>query len=181
MKVVTSQPKQLSKSTIEYINELVYSTWPESPTASLSTKEKIKAFFQRNPGKLCHMVYDGKELIAYSESAPRKIVIALQDFEVMALSCVCVNPKYRGKGLGALIVRAAFDRVDKGEFSVSLFQTGVPEFYTKLDCKHVENQFIDSTNPKEPEKNPFWDDHVMIYPKHFLWPTGRVDILGKGF
>ncbi len=180
MELINSSPKDLTKSQIVAINQLMDSTWPENATQT-SEEDKVKEFYDRFPAKTCHCVYEDKVLIGYAESFPIHIKIVNKEADILGIGSVCVNPDFRGKGLGAKLVKAAFDRIDNDEYPLCLFQTAVPDFYSKLNCKLIDNQFINSKNSKSPKANPFWDDHVMIYPSTFLWPSGVIDLLRPGF
>lgn len=180
MELVNYSPKDLSNRQIVSINALTDSTWPDNATQS-SEEEKINEFHARFPKKTCHCVFEDKELIGYAESFPIHIKIVNKEADVLGIGEVCVNPDYRGKGLGAMLVNSAFSRIDKDEYPLCIFQTGVPEFYRKLGCKLIKNKIINSKNSEAPDANPFWDEYAMIYPSTFLWPTGTIDLLGPGF
>lgn len=180
MELINYSPKDLSKSQIVSINTLTENTWPENATQS-SEEEKVNEFRARFPKKTCHCVFEGKELIGYAESFPIHIKIVNKEADVMGIGAVCVNPEYRGKGLGALLVNSAFSRVDNNEYPLCIFQTGVSHFYLKLGCKIITNKIINSRNAEAPNANPFWDEYTMIYPTTFLWPSGIIDLLGPGF
>lgn len=126
----------------------------------------------------------GEELAAVSMVFPRQIRTTQGPLRVMALAGVCTAPERRGQGLGAAVVRAAFDLVDSGMFSVSLFQTPVIEFYAKLGARKVTNRFVNSLwKPGDPHSatHPWWDPDVMIYPASAEWPEGEIDLLGAGY
>ena len=99
----------------------------------------------------------------------------------MALSGVCVATTHRGRGLGEAVSRKALDRVDRGDFSLSLFQTPVPAFYARMGARKVDNRFVNSTHAPDPEAYPWIAEHVMIYPKHYPWPDGVIDINGPSY
>ena len=99
----------------------------------------------------------------------------------MALSGVCVLPSYQGKGLGAEIARRTFGRIHGDEFDVSLFQTTIPAFYTKLGAALVTNKFVNSRNKTHPDANPWHDEWAMIYPRGYSWPQGPIDLNGPGY
>ena len=104
-----------------------------------------------------------------------------REVEVMGIGDVCVYPEFRGKGLGASIVKSAFARIDANQYPFCIFQTGVPRFYEKLGCKVIENKIINSNNQEDPNANPFWEEYAMIYPATFLWSSGTIDLLRPGF
>lgn len=178
---VTSIPVELVEtSAMEEVNELTDLTWPNTKPSHFNSEIRIQDFINRNPNKTCHFIYFEEELIGYAESFPRLIKVDKQEITVLGLGAVCVLPKFKGNGLGSLLVRAAFERVDKQEFVVALFQTGVPRFYEKLNCKAINNKIINSLG-ENPDNNPFWDPYVMIYPRQFIGFQSEIDLLGPGF
>lgn len=181
MKIECLSSEELSDIQIKAINALTDATWPETIPKKTEWPERKAAFLKRNLGKQCHFIYHKDKLAAYAESFGRKVNLDNTPFTLMGIGAVCVDKAYRGLGLGAKIVKKCFERIDQGDYEVCLFQTGVPGFYKKLNCRLVHNAFIDSTHPTEPKKNPFWDEYTMIYPKDFNWPNGSVDLLGAGY
>jgi len=103
--------------------------------------------------------------------------------DALALAMVASDAKLRGAGLGAAVVRAAFRRVDAGNFPVCLYQTsfGVEPFYERLGACRVENPIVNSLSSEDPGANPFWDDVVMRYPASAPWRDGVVDLRGAGY
>lgn len=126
----------------------------------------------------------GEDLVALAMAFAREIQTGRGALRVMALAGVCCTPEWRGQGWGAAVVRAAFAEVDRGAFGLSLFQTGVPDFYRKIGAREVNNRFVNS-RWREGDRGavdaPWWDSHVMIYPAAFPWPTGEIDLLGTGY
>ena len=51
----------------------------------------------------------------------------------------------------------------------------------KLGARCVSNRFVNSTNTEAPEANPWWDEHVMIFPDTYDWPDGTIDLPGPGY
>ena len=80
-----------------------------------------------------------------------------------------------------MIARSAFERVDSQLFPISLFQTGVPNFYLKLGARVIDNRFVNSKNKAAPNENPWWDTSVMIYPSSYEWTEGTIDLNGSGY
>ena len=78
-------------------------------------------------------------------------------------------------------IEEAMQRVDQGEFPVSLFQTPKPGFYEKLGARKVNNRFVNSKNEQDPEADPWPAEHVMIYPTPYPWPEGVIDLNGPGY
>ncbi|MGB0141162.1 MAG: GNAT family N-acetyltransferase, partial [bacterium] len=100
---------------------------------------------------------------------------------VLGLGGLNVHPGWRRQGFGRVIVEAVFKRIDGGEYPFCLFQTGIPHFYEKLGCRLIENKFVNSNDPVDPSRSPFWDEYAMIYPATAVWPSGTVDLLRKGY
>jgi GNAT superfamily N-acetyltransferase len=121
-----------------------------------------------------------QQILAGARIAPRRVRIGGDSRVVLALASVFSHPEYRGRGYGRVVTRAALERVDAGDFEVALFQTPVPEFYQRLNCRLITNPII---NSRALNRNicPFWQDHAMIYPANFPWPEGELDLLGPGW
>jgi hypothetical protein len=110
-----------------------------------------------------------------------------QEVRVLALAHVASHPDTRGHGLGLQVVGAAMKRVDDDPtIAASLFQTGVPKFYTsKLGAVEISHGVVNSTGEGSDEKRRkgFWDPHVMLYPASAAgaWPKGAIDLMGPGY
>lgn len=110
-----------------------------------------------------------------------------QEVRVLALAHVASHPDTRGHGLGLQVVGAAMKRVDDDpSIAASLFQTGVPKFYTsKLGATEISNEIMNSTGEGSDEKRRkgFWDPHVILYPASAVeaWPEGAIDLMGPGY
>lgn len=172
---------QVSESLMLKAEELIRATWPEAHPAEATTDQILADFKARTPNKVCHFILEEDQVIGYAESFPRTINTVEGKRTILGLGAVCVDTAQRGRGLGALVVKQAFERLPENDTDVCLFQTGVPQFYEKLNCRLIDNQIVNSLNTEDPEANPFWDDYIMIYPKQNHWPTGKVDLLGKGY
>ena len=121
-------------------------------------------------------------VIGHVEISPRTVGTAAGELTVAAIAGVCTEPSVRGRGLGARLVRAAFQLIDDGTFSFALFQNYSDKrvFYEKLGARMIDNRFVNSL-AAEPDKNPFWADVAMIYPSTKPWPTGDIDLRGPGY
>lgn len=129
-----------------------------------------------------YVIWKGRNVIAHARTFVRQLFVGDEPLSVLALAAVCSDPDMRGQGLGVLVTKAAFQRVNQpGWPQVSLFQTPVPDFYKKLDCRLVENQFVNRRNIADPNANPWRDPHVMIYPSVFAWQTEVVDMNGPDY
>ena len=181
---------ELSREQVRAVVSLLKSIWPgEDKTLD----EMIDAFFKatqrrqkehrsdQGAGPLRFVIWQDNQAIAHANTFERTIVTAMGSMSVMALSGVCVALAHRGKGLGAAISRKAFERVDQGDFPVSLFQTPAPGFYEKMGARNVNNPFVNSRNTQDPDASPWHDVQVMIYPKQYRWPDGVVDLNGSGY
>lgn len=182
----------LSMDEIVAVVSLLNTVWPSE---DMTLPELVEAFPEvrrrhRLSGSegarpsLRHLVWDSGELIAHALTFERRVSPGdehRREITVMALSGVCVAPSHRGKGLGAKVVRRAFERVDSGEFPVSLFQTDLPSFYHRLGAKVVGNRFVNATSEVDPNANPWNDQWIMIYPEAYKWPDGAIDLNGPGY
>ena len=128
------------------------------------------------------VIWDSGKAIAHAKTFARIVSVEGRSFPVLALATVCSDPDLRGHGLGKIITLKAFEQVGREDSpSVSLFQTPVPGFYEKLNCRLVTNRFVNPANKAAPEANPWRDDYVMIYPAEFDWPEGVVDLGGPDY
>ncbi len=168
------------------LNELA---WPDKEKNS--EDEKVQAVlndFKEPVGPLTqrHRVFcimgPRKKILAKASIFPRLIGTPDGDMVIMALASVTSAPRRRGEGLGAKVVRAAFQQVDLGHFPLALFQTTTPvkPFYEKLGARKVTNKFI-NTQGEDTDANPWWDPEIMIYPADANWPEGTIDLKGKGY
>lgn len=166
-------PEGLSKA----INILQRNTWPEAIWEP--ENGEIPAYLEVRPGTQAFVATD-EQLLGYAEIFPRIMYSDHKPMEVWGLASVCVAKESQGLGIGRKVVEACFKAVDQAH-SVCLFQTTVPGFYEKLNCRKVENRIVNNTDPTNPETNPFWDEHIMIYPATFDWPAGTIDLNGRGY
>ncbi len=185
--MTTHRDHELTETQAREIIRLVASVWPPSPepeddrVASFLSRAGNLAREKNGEKALRYVVWDGDRAVANGKTFSRIINTGKGPLEVLALSCVCVVPERRGEGLGKAIVAEAFRRVDRGEFSVSLFQTGVRDFYEKLDGRVVENRFCNRLDKNDPEGSPWKEPYAMIYPDTYDWPDGTIDINGPRY
>ena len=123
---------------------LIDKTWPNSTGIEQSQEKRRHEFQHKEPEKQCHIMFDQEKVIGYAETYERTVFAGELDLRLLALASVCVDEKYRGQEVGKNLIRFAFGRVRHLEFPVCLFQTNVPEFYKKYDCREVHNKFYDS-------------------------------------
>ena len=161
---------------------LVNGIWPSEDK---TIQEMVLDLLTRSPKIDCdsvrYVIWDGDQAVVHARTFARRILTPEGAIEEMALAGVCVHPNCRGGGLGAMIARSAFERVDNQLFPISLFQTGVPDFYLKLGARVIDNRFVNSKNKAAPNENPWWDTHVMIYPSSYGWTEGTIDLNGPGY
>lgn len=179
----------LSSDEVFEIVSLLNRVWPK-PDATVA--ELVRAFPEaqryrrvaepeaREPA-MRHLIREEAGLIAHALTFERTILSEEGEVRLMALSGVCVMPSHRGQGLGRDIARDSLARVDRGDFPVALFQTGVPAFYRALGAEVIRNRFCDSRNRIAPDANPWNDEWIMIYPGEYKWPRGVVDLNGPGY
>lgn len=161
----------------EAINSLQQATWPEAIWEP--ENDEIPAYLEKRPGTRAFIAMDDR-LLGYAEIFPRTMYTDNGGLEVWGLASVCVAKASQGLGIGRKIVEACFAQVDAAR-GVCLFQTTLPGFYQKLNCRLVNNKFVNRTDTKSPNENPFWDEYIMIYPSGFHWPSGTIDLNGRGY
>lgn len=169
----------LGEAEIRQIVQLEQRVWPEEATVDELVARYRQASRERRDRQEFR-VLEADRLLAHAECFVRRMTSGERAFEVGCLAGVCVLPERRGDGLGAAVVRAVFDTVDAAAFDVVLFQTQVPAFYRRLGARPVDNRFTNG-HAEAPDANPWWDDHVMIFPGEADWPDGPIDLAGPGY
>lgn len=163
---------------------LVYTVFP-SRTESLDEQVERAVVSEDRGFRDVFVIWEAGVALANAMVFRRTIATMDGPLDVMALAAVCSAPERRGKGLGRLVVAEAFREVDTGAYPVSLFQTGVPNFYEKLGARLVDNGFVNSRyNPTDKHGSPdapWWEPYAMIYPATYDWPSGEIDLLGAGY
>ncbi len=177
--------EELSELDCLGIMSIINAIWPrgEKTTAELAADmyKGIRAGHIK-PDSIHYLVRNETgAVIGHANGHGREIMTADGKITILAICGVCVIPEYRKFGVGALMVRAAFERVDDGIFPLSLFQTSVPGFYEKLGAKQVTNKFVNSLNADAPDAIPWWDPNIMVYPAKRKWSEEAVDLLGPGW
>lgn len=127
------------------------------------------------------VVWDQEEPVAHAGYFCREIYTQAGSIFVGALTGVCVRKSHRGKGLGRRVVKAYFDQIDQGVFSVGLWQTEVPDFYARLGARIISNPFFNSQNSENPHADPWPGEVKMIYPPDYPWPEGVIDLNGHAY
>lgn len=172
-----------TREQVRSIVDLLNRVWPD-PRRGVG--ELVEDFIRRSrlPERAPNervVIWEGTRPLALADSYGRRIITSAGELEVQALNSVCVDPDFRGLGLGREAVLAAFARIGRGDFPLALFQTGVPQFYEKLGARRVSNRFINRRHPEDPRANPWWEANVMIYPGNAPWPEGVIDLNGNGY
>ena len=180
----------LSRAQVRAIVSLTNSIWPNKTKTLDDLTDAILHAAQahrRDPPidpevtPLRFVIWEDDRAIAHAKTFKRTIITPDGPLPVMALGGVCVAATHRGRGLGAAISRKAFERVQQGTFPLALFQTTVPAFYDRLGARTVDNRFVNSRNRQDPLASPWQDVSVMIYPNHYPWPGGMIDLNGPGY
>jgi GNAT superfamily N-acetyltransferase len=180
------------------IATLLYKVWPQSTRSFEERLERVASdwigyrgpdsvrprYFVIWEAPLPHASSPWQQPVAIASAlaAPRTIRTTGGELTILALARVCTAPERRGEGLGARVVRAAFQMVDQGVFPFALFQTtpGVHAFYEKLGACVVTNKIINSRGD-DPHACPFWSEVILRYPSEADWPAGTIDLLGPGY
>ncbi len=174
------------------VGNLLASVWPRPDRGPVERAEQVMRVGRDYDGPasqepISFIVWQEDEVVAHALTFGRTVQTSGGGLTVMGLAMVAADPACRGQGLGAGIVKAAFERVDSGVFPFALFQTSneVQSFYERLGCQRVENRIVNSLSEGDPGENPFWDDLVMRYPSQQTggdaWPTGDIDLCGRGY
>ena len=183
--VSTYKDFELTKNQIIAIITLLNSVWPyKDKTISEVTNNWISEITQSEEAENYNthfVIWVTITAIAHAKIFSLEIYTKNGSIKIAALASVCVSPNYRNKGLGEIVTKSAFDYAKQSSFPASLFQTAIPEFYKKLGSKMVNNKFINSKNEKDPQKNPFWDKCIMIYPAEYNWSESIIDLNGQGY
>ncbi len=178
--LIHSKCTELSDDQILKIDLLIETIWPEESTAG-DNKTKIQSFHKQNKTAEVLLIESGDQLIGHTKIYPRTIFAGNKFIEVTALGGVCVLDEFRKYGLGKLMVNEVFKLIDNKEHPVCLFQTTIPGFYKKLGARIINNRFFNSKNTIQPQKSPWHDPNIMIYPADTSWPDCDLDLNGPEF
>ncbi len=179
MNLLIKDRKDLSLSEVERMMELIFSIWPpdDGKTDIEKIIERHKNLQPKSFDKVIRF-FLGNELIGHTAIFNREIGIETEKHEILALAGVCVRSGHRGKNLGKKLVKKAFEFVDGSQFNCSIFQTSVPKFYEKLECKQIQNTFINKKSKIDVNVNPWRDPYVMVYPKTYDLGNHIIDLNG---
>ncbi len=168
------------------IGTLIDQVWPKpTMTAEGRAAQQLglgQQYLGSNESPRSLVVVEQGRVVAHAAMLPRWIGTEHGEVLVGGLSRVCTEPAARGRGLGELLVRSAFDLVDAGTFEFALFQLSerVRGFYERLGAVPVENRIVNSL-AAEANAEAFWDELVMRYPAGSDWPSGEIDLRGPGW
>lgn len=142
--------------------------------------DEFRLLTKRRNNRTILLVESAGRIISHAEVFERRLSFAKDRITVGCLAGVCVAPAHRNNGIGTKISVEALRIATRANKRVALFQTNIPEFYKRLGCRIVSNEFIDSTR-EDRNRSPWWQPHVMIFPSKFNWPEDRVEMNGSGF
>jgi predicted N-acetyltransferase YhbS len=187
MPVETWDARFFTPAQAKAIGELINQVWPKPNMTAEDRAAQAIALGRQHRGRAeppprAIVVIEGGRVVAHASLFPRTIAAERGTMLIGGLARVCTDVTMRGRGLGELVVRAAFDLVDAGEFPFALFQTNsrVQAFYEKFGAVPVENRIVNSL-AEDATANPFWDEVVMRYPADGHWPAGTIDLRGPGY
>ena len=179
--VHTYLPSEITERELRAVCKLVWQTWTWKDSleeAFAEFKSNTLESARKGEGRQRFIVWEGDQVVAHAAIFSREVHTKHGTLRLGALTGVCAHADYRGHRLGSRVVRAAFDLVDQGEFSVILWQTTVPKFYEKLGARIVDNTWVNSHNAENPKADPWPDELKMIYPADYAWPDGQIDLNG---
>lgn len=163
---------------------LLWQIWPGQNSfeeALAKFKKNVPLYARGRSDGHRFAIWEGERVIAHANIFAREVYTERGSIRLGALSAVCTHPEFRNQGLGAQVVRAAFDLIDDSTFPVSLWMTTVPGFYEKLGARIVENPWINCQNTENPTADPWPDEQKMIYPAGYDWPAGQIDLNGPPY
>ncbi len=187
MQIETLDARTLTDAEARAIGELLAIVWPNPEKSAEFRMQQMLDMGRGYTGSNAQaprsfVIREAGKVIAHSAILPRTIATSTGDMTIAGLARVCADPDQRGRGLGAIIAKAALAVIDSGAFSCSLFQTSpaVRPFYEKLGACVVENPIVNSLG-EDPKASPFNDEVIMRYPGGGEWPEGEIDLRGPGY
>jgi predicted N-acetyltransferase YhbS len=163
------------------IAKLYAATWENDATDDFPAKaEHIKQTALDTPAMQYVLTLEGDALVAAGSSFAREIIAGDVRHTALAMAGVAVAEPLRGRGLGKQVVRELLGRVDDGTYPFAIFQTDVPRFYEKLNCRVLANRIVNSL-ADDPQARPFWSSHAICYPAAFPLGKDTIDLLGPGY
>jgi len=179
MSINIKDRKELTTREVKDVLELLISVWPPQ-NGTPDIENMIKGYKSENQNSFHKVLlnYNNEELVGHTEIFNRDIIIDSERIQILALAGVCVKLSFRGKNIGLELVKKSFEFVDSGNFNFSIFQTNMPDFYKKLNCKQINNIFINSKNTDNVNMNPWRNPYVMIYPDTYEIGNKAIDLNG---
>lgn len=178
-------PEQLSDRQRLALVDLFLHTWPKADASNEEVIARFDPSAQRETDTKINLqrfiIWDNEVAVAHTGIFTREIHTARGPLQVGALSGVCTRREYQGRGYGAATVSAAFELVTQEMYPVALWMTTVPGFYEKLGARLVQNTWVNRQNPETPTADPWPDEVKMIYPAHYPWPEGPIDLNGPAY
>ncbi len=163
------------------IATLYAATWENDATDDFAAKvEYLKKHAAETPAMQYVLTLEDDQLLAAGNSFAREITVGDVHYTALAMAGVAVAQPLRGNGLGKQVVGELLGRVDNGEYPFAIFQTDVPGFYKKLNCRVLDNRIVNSL-ADDPGARPFWSSHAICYPAATPLPGGTIDLLGPGY
>jgi len=158
---------------------LLQRVWPTDKDEADRLDRYIREQRSRNQARM-HLLKTEKVVVAHAITFARETFSEGDTLPVTALAGVCVDPDLRGLGLGYRLMEQICAESSRLQRLPLLFQTEIPEFYTKLSAGLIDNQFFNS-RAEQDGNNPWSDPHVMIYPADYPWPHGPIDLNGAAY
>jgi GNAT superfamily N-acetyltransferase len=124
------------------------------------------------------LAWDRTALVGWVGILVRKVKMADEEIELSGVFGVITEAEYRGKGIGAAMMRKAqeFTSSELGlEFSMLHCAHHLLPFYSKLGWQQIDNPVTcDQPNGKEP-RTPV---NMVLKCGQMEWPNGSVDLCG---
>lgn len=160
---------------------LLNKVWPEEGVDFSQSAQGLYDWTRDDPSLQLLLAWKEDRLVGHAQLFQRVIKSDEGQLALLGLASVCSHPDFRRQGIGKILVRRAFEEVELSHYPVCLFQTGVTEFYKKLGAVEVKNPFMNRQNRQDSGSNPWWEEHVMIYPDFPEWPEGEINLNGPGY
>lgn len=156
----------------------VWPEWAEDPSAMAQGLVNV---MREDPTFQVLVAWQGEHVVGQAQLFQRVIRTERGQVPVLALSCLCSDPRQRHHGIGGRLVTRTFEEVELSHYPVCLFQTDSPGFFEEFGAREVKNPFVNRRNRHAGDLNPWWQQAVMIYPAWDHWPEGVIDINGEPF
>lgn len=164
--------EDLSEAELRSVCDLWTATFPTAATRDRYAEAVARLATAAARDEEIHAVFasDGRCLAA-ARTFVRTCVVGETERDVLALAHVATAAAARKRGLGALVVRAAFERLGRDGVDESVFCSGVPAFYAKLGAAVLPPLEIAYPTP---HAKRFVDPAMLrvATPKARPWPAG---------